>query len=276
MLQDLLSWVPQPPDAGRAWLGGAVACAVAGLFLWAAGARVSRSVFTLAGVAAGAWGAMVVRQRLWPEGEPMGLACGGALVLGLAGYLLHGVWVGLTLGTLMTAAGALIAWKRLAGGAAWSVPVIDFSGPAHVILHDFWTSLPGSLPRVMPLVACGCFAAGVMVTVCWPKLGRVLAFAALGAVMLVVGGVVALAIAHPQGLAYFPAAAQMQGIALAVLVMAGAALQWSMLPSPTTPATAVPREPPATESSRRLFRPRDGNDLGTGGVGRMKFTEARA
>ena len=271
MLQELLTWLPR--DAGRAWLAAALACAAAGLFLWAVGARVGRSVFTLVGVAAGAWGALLLRQRMWPEVEPMGLACGGALVLGLAGYLLYTMWVGLTLGTLLTTAGVLIAWKRLAGGASWSIPVLDFSAPAHVILHGLWASLPGALPKVMPLVVCGCFATGVMVTVLWPKLGRVLAFSAVGTLMFVAGGVVATALARPDWLAYFPGASQTQGVALAVLVTAGAALQWSMLPGPASPAGA-PRERGET---RQSFRPRDVNDLNPrGGMGRMKLTEARA
>lgn len=273
MLQELLTWLPQ--GAGRAWLAGAVVCAAAGLFLWAAGARVSRSVFTLLGVALGAWGALLLGRRLWPEVEPMGLACGGALVLGLAGYLLHTMWVGLTLGTLLGSAGALVAWKRLAGDATWSMPILDFSAPAHVILHDFWASLPGSLPKVMPVVICGCFATGVLITVFWPKLGRVLTFAAVGTLMFVAGGALALAMARPDWLAYLPAAAQTQGVALAVLVMAGAALQWTMFPGPAQPARFGTRDA-ATDGPRRPFRPRDVNDLGGRGMARMKLTEARA
>jgi hypothetical protein len=271
MLQELLTWLPQ--DATRAWLPGALACAAGGLFLWAMGARVGRSVFTLAGVAVGAWGGLIVRQRLSPEVEPMGLACGGALVLGLAGYLLYTMWVGLTLGTLLCAAGALIAWKRLGGGASWSVPVLDLSGPVHVILRDLWASLPGVLPKVMPLVVCGCFASGVMITVMWPKLGRVLAFAAVGTLMFVAGGVAATAIARPEWLAYLPGASQTQGVALAVLVTAGAMLQWAMLPVPVRPA-APPAEPRDRSESRQAFRPRDVRGLGAGG--RLKLTEARA
>jgi hypothetical protein len=124
----------------------------------------------------------------------------------------------------------------------------------------------------MPLVVCGCFASGVMLTVFWPKLGRVLAFSAVGTLMFVAGGVIAVATARPEWLAYFPAASQTQGVALAVLVTAGAALQWSMLPGPVKPANA-PRE---AAESRKPFRPRDVNDLGRPGVGRMKLTEARA
>ena len=277
MLQEFLSWVPQV--VARPWLPGAVACAVAGLVLWAAGARVSRSVFTLLGVAAGAWGALFARQRLWPEVEPMGLACAGALVLGLAGYLLHTVWVGLTLGTILGWAGVLIAWKRLAGGASWSVPALDLSAPAHVILRDLWGSLPGPLPKVMPLVICGCFGTGVVITLVWPKLGRVLAFAAVGSLMLVGGGVVALAIARPEWLAYFPAAAQTQGVALALVVTLGAALQWSMFPGPPgSTAAASPAAGDEFAEPRQSRRPRDVNDDdgATRGLGRMKLTEARA
>jgi hypothetical protein len=288
MLQQLISGLPQ--DAGRGWLAGALVCAAAGLVFWGVGARVGRSAFTLAGVAAGAWIGLRVPRWIGSEVEPMGLACAAALVLGLAGYLLHTVWVGLTLGGLFTAAGVALTWDKLAGGAAWSVPVLDPSAPAHEILRGVWASLPGGLPRIMPYVAMGCFAAGVLITVVWPKLGRVLAFGVLGSLMLAAGGAAAIAIARPAWLAYFPAGSGAQGVALAALMLAGAAAQWLMYPRPARPASAPPR-PPAPrplwrdvvrERERERERERNDRPAGAAGmrrgetVGGMKLTEARA
>lgn len=282
MLQELLSWLPQ--DAGRNWLTAAVVCAAAGIVLWGAGARVGRSTWALVGVAAGAWVGLRVPQWTGSEVEPMGPACLAALVLGLGGYLLHTVWVGMTLGTLAAAAGGLLAWNKLAGREAWIVPVLDLSAPWHETLRALWASLPGGLPRVMPYVLVACFAAGVLITVAWPKLGRVLAFSALGGLLFGAGGVIAIALTRPQWLEYFPAGSGAQGVALAVLVMTGAAIQWLMYPRPPKPvnaAASLARRPvaPARENpNRRLV-----NDeliaaaVRGANVGGMKLTtEARA
>lgn len=289
MLQELLSWLPQ--DAGPNWLTAAVLCAAAGLVLWGAGARVGRSALTLVGVAAGTWAGLRVPQWTGFEFEPMGLACIGALALGLAGYLLHTVWVGLTLGALFAGAGVLLAWNKLAGGASWSIPALDLSAPWHEVLRGLWASLPGGLPRVMPYVVASCFAAGVLITVLSPKVGRVLAFSALGGLLLSAGGVIAIALARPQWLEYFPAGSGAQGVALAALVTIGAAVQWLMYPRPQkpvnvppaparAPAAAAPQRPARRENVRR----REVNDdliaaaVRGASVGGMKLTttEARA
>ena len=289
MLQELLSWLPS--DAGRTWLVGALGCAAAGLLFWGAGARVGRSAFTLGGVAAGAWLGLRLPGWMGSEVEPMGVAGAGALVLGMAGYLLHTVWVGLMLGGLLTAAGVLLTWNKLSGGAEWSIPVLNLSDPAHEILRTVWTSLPGGLPRVMPYVILGCFSAGVLITVVRPKLGRVLAFSALGTLMLAAGGVVSVAIVRPEWLAYFPGRSGVQGVALAALMLTGAAAQWLMYPRPAHPVDpgARPRtSAPAAATPRPLWRDvvrereRERNQravvagMRAANVGGAKLTEARA
>src|SRR5688572_17199937 len=119
-----------PPDAGGRAVALCGVVAVAGLFLWVIGARVSRSMFTLVGVAAGAWAGLHLPRWMGWEIDAMAVAIGGALVAGLAGYLLHMLWVGLTLGTLLASAGIFIAWHRLAAGASWSMPTIDAGSSA--------------------------------------------------------------------------------------------------------------------------------------------------
>jgi hypothetical protein len=96
MLQEWLARLPQ--DAGPRGLACALLMAVAGLVLWLVGARFSRSIFTLLGVAAGAWVGLRVPRWMGWEIDAMAIAIGGALVLGLAGYLavvagLHDVYV---------------------------------------------------------------------------------------------------------------------------------------------------------------------------------------
>ena len=272
MLQELISWLPQ--EAGRGWVPGALACAAGGLVRWARGARVGRSALTLAGVAAGAWLGMRVPQWLGSEVDPMGLACCGAMVLGMAGYLLHTLWVGLTLGTLLAGVGVLVAWNTLADGATWSVPLLDWSAPTHQILHALWASLPGALPRGMPLVVTGCFAAGVLGTVLWPRVGGVFAFSSLGAVLFSAGAAIAVGLGRPQWLEYVPAGAAVQGGALAAMVLVGAAVQWCLYPRAAGPVNAAA----AAAHYRTAAQPNDfvADAVRRANVGGMKLREARA
>jgi hypothetical protein len=251
----------------------ALGIAVVGLILWAVGARISRSVFALVGVGLGAWLGLRLPVWLGWQIQPMAVGFGGALVLGLAGYWLHTVWVGLTLGTLLASAGAFVAWHRLAAGAEWSIPAFDPSQPNATIARDLWQSLPADFARVVaPYVAGGCAVIGALIAWLLPTLGRVLAFTLLGTLMLVTGGLAAAQLARPDWLAKLPPDTQTRGVALAILVTAGAVLQW----------TLCPRKPKGKDFSvgpgpAPARGPRDVRDLGPSKQGPLKLPkEARA
>lgn len=258
MLQEFLTRLPA--EVGPRGLVVALAVTGVGLLLWLAGARVGRSVFALAGVAVGAWlGLRVPRWFGW-EIDAMGVAIGAALVLGLAGYLLHTLWVGLTLGTLLAAVGVGIAWHRLAPQSlAWSVPPIDPTGSPADVLRAMWAARPTGFPGTIPLVAAGCLAVGCVTAALLPRLGRVLAFSMLGSVMLAGGGVASVALTRPEWLARLPAATQTQALGLAALVAVGAVIQWALLPRARKPA-ATP-EVPASSPPAGLRPPRTMRDV---------------
>ncbi len=273
MLQELLTRLPS--EAGPRGLAVALAVAAAGLVLWVAGARFSRSIFTLVGVAAGAWlGLRVPRWMGW-EIDAMAISIGGALVLGLAGYLLHTMWVGAALGTMLAAAGVGIAWHRLGLGVGWSLPVVDTSAGMTELIRSLWKSLPDNPAPALPTVAGVCLAAGGLIAAVWPKLGRVLTFSLLGSLMLVGGGLAAMRFARPPWIESIPAAAQTQGVTLAILVVLGAAMQWALLPR-----AGNADEKAGSKNSDFLARtprgPRDVRDLGASKLGPMKLKEARA
>lgn len=270
ILQELIAHLPEHP-ASRA-LGIALGAAGAGLLLSLIGARVSRSFFTLVGVAAGAWiGLQAPRWMGW-DIDAMALSIGGALVFGLVGYLLHLAWVALTLGALLASAGAFVVLHRAAAdGVTWNSPAIDWGAPLALTLHQLWDAVPAAISRLLPLVSTICFIfAGTM---CWmvPKLARVMAFSLLGSALLAGGCVAATAMARPQWLGLLPESTQTQGMALALLVVLSAVIQWILCPrSPKTGAS------PYDNATRASRPPRDVRDLGATTLGPLNLKEARA
>jgi hypothetical protein len=253
MLQEWLARLPQ--DIGPRGLMLALIAAGVGLVLWVVGARFSRSIFTLLGVAAGTWVGMRVPRWMGWEIDAMAVAIGGALVLGLIGYLLHIAWVGLTLGTLIAAASSFVVWHRL--GGEWSMPAFDPTQPA----TDTVRKLLPTIPMALRCTLAGGLIAGGLLAWVWPKMGRVLAFSLLGSALLAGGGVVAVALGRPQWLGHLPTNTQTQGVALAILVVVGAAFQWAL----------CPRVQKTDEDPPKRRGPQDVKDLGESRPGPLKL-----
>src|SRR5687767_13021512 len=203
MLHELLTLRPQTlVDVSPAL---ALAVTAAGAACWAVGGRFSRALITLTLVAAGAWvGVRLPRWFGW-EIDGMGLGMAGAMLLGFAGYLLHRTWVGLLLGALVAGWAGAAAWLALAPGADWTPPSIAWGWNIPELLRQVWQSLPAETSKVIPLTTVGGIVAGIVMSLLWPKLSRVLAFDLLGVMVLVVVGVPLVAAREPQWMRYVPA-----------------------------------------------------------------------
>ena len=218
-----------------AWLGryallAALVGSAAGGVLWLAGSRFSRSLVTLLAVTVGAvLGMQLPRWFGWPI-DGMGLAVGGAVVLGLSGFLLHSTWVGLSLSGMLALWAGTAAWAVAGGGARFEIhlPEIDPAADASVVLAGLWRALPGDLPWVMPFAVAGALAAGVMITVLWPRLARVLAYSLAGSTLLVLAGVWAMRMSKPQWTAMLPKDLLTTGLGLMALVGVGVLMQWRL------------------------------------------------
>ena len=137
---------------GRYALLAALVGSAAGLVLWLAGSRFSRSLVTLLAVSVGAVLGMHLPSWFGWGIDGMGLATGAAMVLGLTGYLLHNTWVGAALCLMLSLWAAAAAWLVFGGGTSpfdvtW--PAAQSSDPV-VVLAALWRALPGDLPRAMP------------------------------------------------------------------------------------------------------------------------------
>src|SRR5437762_883965 len=113
MFQELLSIAgTRGPSNLTVFLEVAAVLAIVGLALWLVGARYSRQIVTLCGVATGT----IVGKHL-PEIFPATsnlsapvLAVGGALVFGIITFLTHRLWIGLMLGGLLATWASFGTW----------------------------------------------------------------------------------------------------------------------------------------------------------------------
>ena len=230
-----MNWLPTLPEAfystlGRYALLAAFAGTAAGAVLWLAGSRFSRSLVTLLAVSLGAVIGLHLPARFGWAVDPMGVAFVGALALGLTGYLLHTTWIGMALSLTLAVWVGTAAWLTVGGGQRLHWPTLDASAGVETALAAVWRSLPGDLPRVMPVALAAALAGGIAITVLSPKLGRVLTYTLVGLSLLVVMGVTAMRMSRPDWLALLPRSLPAQAAVLAGMVLAGVLVQWRLTP----------------------------------------------
>ena len=228
MLRELLSLLP---DAiVRCSPVVAVACAMLGVMLWLCGARFSRAILSLAAVAAGTViGMHLPEWRGW-QVDGMGLAVGGAIVLGSGAFLFHRTCIGAMLGLGLMLWAAAGVWIFVAGDASWDWHSARWDGDMVQYLGEVWKTLPATVSRVFPAACVAGTAAGVAIALFLPKASKVLAHSLIGVTLVVLMGAVAIAEARPQWLSAVPGSLAAQGLGLIALVLIGAIIQWRLTP----------------------------------------------
>ena len=238
MVQEVLNLLPNA--AARCPLGAAICGASAGLFLWLAGAKFSRSILTLAGVTAGSViGMRLPAWRGW-QIDGMGLAVGAAIVLGTFAFLFHRTCIGLLLGIGLMLWAGLFIWVLRAGAVYWNWRTVQWQGDSVQFLRDLWATLPPNLSRSLPIVCLAGLATGLTLGGFFPKVGRVLAHSLTGISLVIVMGGLAVRATRPQWLVSLPGSHVVQGCVLAALVIAGAQWQWWL----TSPRRATSADGP--------------------------------
>lgn len=241
MLRELLSLLPDPIARCSPLVAGA--CAVLGVVLWLCGARFSRAILSLVAVAAGT----VIGMRLpgwrgW-QIDGMGLAVGGAIVLGSGAFLFHRTCIGAVLGAgLMLWAGAGV-WIFMAGNVYWNWRYARWNGDMVEYCQSAWRMLPASVSHVFPLACFVGLAAGITLAAFLPKASKVLAHSLIGVTLLVIMGTVVSSTAHPQWLSALPGSMAAQGLVLILLVLIGVAIQWRLTPPFRSAASAAGSKP---------------------------------
>src|SRR5213075_2425858 len=184
------------------WLVAAMSIVgvLSGLVLWLVGARFSRGIVTLIAVSIGAL--IGLRLPAWFS-VPLGAwatAVGGALLLGISGYALHRMWVGAALAFLLVVWAAVAVWNVYCAGHAVTLP----SAYGAQSISDFWASLPADFRKISPYFCGMAMVAGLIIALIWSRAAMVMLYSILGASVLMIGGMLAIAIAKPSLLGILP------------------------------------------------------------------------
>ena len=151
MFQHLVTLLPRQP--GTITLIAAMVGSLMGLSLWIAGARLSRSMLTLAAVAMGT--AIGMKLPLWChwQVEPMAPAVGGAMVLGVSAYVFHKIWVGAWLGAVLSIWTALVLWATRGAAFHWRWPEYDPAQTLPQYLANLWQNVPDTMQQCLGVSA---------------------------------------------------------------------------------------------------------------------------
>jgi hypothetical protein len=229
MIQQLLSILPQQihPVA----LIVAVSGAILGGILWLGGSRFSRTVVTLLCVSCGALVGLQMPHWFGWALEGWATAVLGALVLGIAGYALHKIWVGFGLGLVLAFWAALASFAFSTGPNGFSWPVTPAGSTLTAQLLDLWTALSPETRELLPFACAAAMLMGITASVVWHRLGVVLLYSTSGISLLVGMGTLALNAAKREWLTLIPSHTSSQVIVLLCAVAFGAVLQWRCPPA---------------------------------------------
>jgi hypothetical protein len=230
MVQELINLLPRDP--GSLGLIIAVIGSLIGVGIWLLGARYSRWIITLLTVLLGA--TIGMHTPLWFGWEISGAgpAVGGALVLGVTGYVLHGMWVGIGLGTILASWTSMACWMMFRNGAGWDWPAWDASTTIVSYSTTMWQSLPPDVVRILPWAAIAAMISGLAIAILWPKLSLIVGWSLAGTTLLAGMGVAAMEYAQPQWLVKIPSPLWAQAMLLACFTALGSMIQWKLGPKP--------------------------------------------
>jgi hypothetical protein len=237
MIQEMLSAMPK--EAGTMALACAIAGTVVGAGLWLTGARFSRSIVTLSLTSLGALVGMRVPAWMGWGIDGWAGGVGGAIALGVAGFAMHRLWVGVALGVVLASWAAVGTWQFAKGSTEITWPPFDAAAmtlPSYV--GELWKALPPDVSKYLPYATGAAFLSGLLSALLWPRVGVILLYTLSGVSMLVSMGLMSLEIGRPQWIDMIPASTRSQLLTLGGLVVFGALVQWKVAPNAGRKASA--------------------------------------
>src|SRR3954465_14650639 len=179
MIQELINLLPRDP--GNAGLIVEIIGSLIGAGTWLLGSRFSRPIITLLTVLIGATVGMHLPRWFGWNISGAGPAVGGALVLGVTGYVLHGMWVGIGLGTVLCSWVTLACWIAFRNGAGWAWPQWGADSTLVAYGQSLWQSPPGHVTGILPYACATAMVSGLALAIIYPKLSLVLGWSLAGA-----------------------------------------------------------------------------------------------
>jgi hypothetical protein len=244
MLREIISMLPE--SLGELSLGVAIGGALLGLAFWLAGARFSRSLITLIAVAIGTSVGMRLSRWLGWSIDGMAIGVGGAVLLGVSGYLLHRTWAGLCLGLLLALWGAVGSWLALMQTQTVLAISVDWKNGIPSACQSMWNQLPVTLAHALAIAGGVGLVVGAAMTIFWPRVSRVATWSLAGITLIVVMFASAQQTTHSNWVGSLKLNDALQATALLGLVLLGALIQWGILP-PAQPSAGRKRSLPMDE-----------------------------
>jgi hypothetical protein len=230
MLQELVDLLPNEP--GTLALSIALIGTAAGAGLCAVGARYSKPILTLVTVLLGAAIGMHLPQWFGWTVSGAGPAVGGAVVLGLSGWLLHRFWIGIGLGLVMSCWSALAVWTWMRNGHSFDWPKVEASTSVVAFLSALWHSLPTDVAKLLPYAAVVSMVSGVAMAILWDRPIVILMWSAAGTTLLAIMGVAAIDYGRPDWIKNMNVQPWIQICVLLVTLGISMTIQWKATPVP--------------------------------------------
>jgi hypothetical protein len=243
MIQELLPMLGNTPGNLTLFTEIAAALSLIGLGLWLAGARFSRQIIALSGVAAGALAGKFLPDFYPVNLSPPVLAIVGALVFGLIAFVTHRLWIGVALGSVLAWWASLGTWIVMHGQQSWSQPVWDADMTISRFGTQLWSVLPADVTRILPWAAGSAMLTGVAMAIVWPRVATVLNWSLAGMSLVLCAGLALLTYQRPQWIGMLPAQNWSQMTAFGGLVLFGALVQWKLAPRGAVKKAAKPAPP---------------------------------
>lgn len=240
MLQRLLLLLPET-SPGWAWFWWS-ALIGGGLLLWLAGGRVSRSLVTLVLVAIGAVAGKHFPAMSGVKLDPMACVLGGALVLGVLGYVMHRWVVGVGLGLVM-GAWAMMGCFVVAKSPAyfvWPEWSVGSGEGVWKYIQTVGQQLGGDTGQMLVALGGLAFVSGVAMSVLFPRVATTLFWTLFGASVWCGAGLAWGFYEGPDRLGRLPVTTMGQCVLLGAIVVAGFAAQWWQGPGPVKEKKAAP------------------------------------
>jgi hypothetical protein len=226
MVHQYLNLLPQEVSPFALYTLLATLCA--GGVLWAAGAMFSRYVVTLLTVLLGAVAGMLLPRTVGWEISGAGPAVGGAVLLGVSGFILHGLWMGILLGLVLSLWVAMVTW--ISAGTSVSIDLAGYSRstslPAWCV--DLWTGLPPTITRILPYSTATALVSGLACAIMWTRFTTAFAWSMVGATMMAGAGLAAARVGKPELIEQYLPQPAMQVAAMLGIVLIGVILQWKL------------------------------------------------
>ncbi len=233
MVYELLTLIGSPaPQWVRVASLMALGVMALGGFIWARGGKYTQTLTTLTLVAIGTLVGMSLPKIFMWNVSGMGPGVGGAIVLGLAGYIFYRFWVAMGLGLVSALWVGLGVWVMMGPGRQWSWPA-GGTGTMWGVMWETasagWKTMPVEVTRVVPF-ACGMTLVAMMTAgLFWPKAGQVMFYALAGVTLMVGAALAEMKWNWLAGVAKLPGKMWVQVSLVGGLLLLGIVFQWLLV-----------------------------------------------